>query len=479
MQSISSVQDQANVHSSNALPEVMWWSLGADSRSSRSTAPGSDSEGRWAFIALVAFTLILLLAPQNWFPLLAKLRIAFVAGGAAIACLLWDRWRHRKALGLTREILICWAIAAWALSTLPLSYWPGGSFSVLTDLYLKALVIFFLLANVVTTAQRLRLIAITLVLCTLPIAVTALKNYLKGNFIAGTGASLGRVLGYENAIGGNPNDVALMLNLTIPLGVAIFLSKPRPTLAFLCVLVIAFDVLGVILTMSRGGFLGLATTFVAYSIKLVRRPGSDRRWAVAALGIALLSLPLLPSGYVERIATITNMDADPTGSAQERWQGTVEAARFVMDHPIIGAGMGMDTLALNEAGGPRWHQVHNVYLEYAVDLGLPGLTLFLVLLYTVFKAARSSRRRAASRPELRDLFLLDEAVEVSLIVFAVAGLFHPVAYNFFFYYFAGLALAARSATDTAIRVKVDEALSDNGVLRSRGERPWFAAREFA
>lgn len=471
MHSTNAVQDRINGHSPLG---VKWWSQRTDSESTRVTESGP--EGRTAFFCFVALTMIMFLAPQYWFPLLEKLRIALVAGGAAIACLLWERWSHRKPLCINREILISWAIAAWAFLTLPLSYWPGGSVNVLTDLYLKALVIFFLLANLVTTAQRLRLIAITLVLCTLPLAVTVLKNYRTGNFIAGTDPSFGRVLGYENAIGANPNDLALVLNLIIPLSIATLLSKPRPAFAFLCVLVIGFDALGVILTLSRGGFLGLTTIGLVYFGKLVRRPGSDRRAAIAALLIVVLLMPLLPSGYAQRIATIMDKESDPTGSSQARWQGNIAAVRYVMHHPIAGAGIGMGILALNEAGGPKWHEVHNVYLQYAVDLGLPGLILFLFLFFTVFRAARGSRLRAASVPALRDLFLLNEGVEVSLIVFAVVGLFHPVAYQFLFYYIAGLALGARSATNTAISASkaVDVAHHGTAAWYTRGGGYQFA-----
>ena len=48
---------------------------------------------------------------------------------------------------------------------------------------------------------------------------------------------------------------------------------------------------------------------------------------------------------------------------------------------------------------------------------------------------------------MRDLFLLAEGIQVSLFAFAIAALFHPVAYHFYFYYIAGLALAARAACD--------------------------------
>jgi O-antigen ligase len=409
-----------------------------------------DSEGRGAFVAVVVFTFILLLAPQAWIPALAPLRIAFLAAGTAAAFLLWDRWkRGGPLLNANREVMVAAALPAWALLTLPLSYWPSGSMTVLSDLYLKALAIFWLLANVVTTAQRLRLVATSLILCTIPLAATALKNFIAGKFLA-PGDAVERIIGYQNALGTNPNDLALILNLVMPLGIAIFLSTARPFVRVLCLVVIAFDVLGVILTFSRAGFLGLATIGLVYFAKLVRRPGSDRSWAFALLLVAMLFLSLMPANYVHRVATLTDIETDPTGSAQARWRDNVAAIQFVIKHPIIGAGIGMDVLALNEVRGPRWSQVHNVYFQYAVDLGLPGLILFLILLCGVFGAARSSRRRTASMPALRNLFLLNEGLEVSLIVFAVAGLFHPAAYHFYFYYIAGLALAAQCATDSAI-----------------------------
>jgi len=170
------------------------------------------------------------------------------------------------------------------------------------------------------------------------------------------------------------------------------------------------------------------------------------RKAVSMLLVALFSLPLIPSNYVERISTVTSVDSDPTGSSQARWRDIIAAGQFISQHPIIGAGLGMDVLALNQVRGAKWVQVHNVYLEYAVDLGIPGATLFLLLLYGVFKGVRASRKRLAQMPEHRDLFLLVEALETSLIVFAISGFFYPIAYDLFFYYIGGLALGARAVT---------------------------------
>jgi len=164
-----------------------------------------------------------------------------------------------------------------------------------------------------------------------------------------------------------------------------------------------------------------------------------------ALGIvvllAIVALPFLPGSYLDHMGTITDMRSDRTGSSQARWEGMVAATGLALEHPFLGVGAGMNILALNETRGPLWKAVHNVYLEYAADLGLPGLALFLALFWSCFSRARRTQRAAAGRPGLEDLFHYGVAVEVSLAAFAVAGMFHPVGYHFHFYIIAGLAVA--------------------------------------
>jgi O-antigen ligase len=431
--------------------ESMWWARDSPAASSSSAESRNKAEGPIPFVALIAFTCILLLSPQNWFPALRPLRIAFLAAGLAAASLLWERWRERKALGLTREILICFALLAWSFMTLPLSFWPGGSVATLTDVYIKAVIVFWLLANVIATERRLRLVTAVLMACSVPLAATALNNFVNGSFIRDVDV-VARITGYDGALTSNPNDLALMLNLLLPLSIAIFLSARRKLVRPLCVVVIVINVIAIIVTFSRAGFLCLATISAVYFLRIIRRRGADRAWAFTIFFGAVLALPLLPSNYVERLATVTSIESDPTGSAQARWRDTVAAARFVIGHPIIGAGLGMDVLALNQVRGMDWVQVHNVYLEYAVDLGVPGATLFLLLFYGVFKGARSSRKRLAHVPAHHDLFLLVQALETSLIVFAISGFFYPVAYHLFFYYIGGLALGARAVTQQTLSI---------------------------
>ena len=103
----------------------------------------------------------------------------------------------------------------------------------------------------------------------------------------------------------------------------------------------------------------------------------------------------------------------------------------------------MNGLALNELRGQTWRMVHNAYLEYAVDLGLPGLILFLLLLGGCLRAAWQARRLADQGAFPAEFAAFSDGIRACLIAFSVAAMFHPVSYHFYFYYPAALAVAAR------------------------------------
>jgi O-antigen ligase len=270
------------------------------------------------------------------------------------------------------------------------------------------------------------------------------RNFISGDFIdAGPQKEIQRIVGYQAPLTANPNDLALMLNLILPLSVALLWIHRRPLARAVLLGGIALDVVAVVATFSRTGFLTLATLLAGYLWKLRRR--AERVWAFCALGVGLFCLLLfLPAGYFSHLGTIANVSGDPTGSAQARLHDMIAAAKWAIANPLFGAGLGMNVLALNEARGATWRHVHNVYLEHAADLGLPGLMLFLLLFAGCMASVGRVQRRLQVISATPDLFHLAEGIQLSLTGFAVAAFFHPVAYNFYFYYLGGLALAVRN-----------------------------------
>lgn len=404
-------------------------------------ASPSDQE-RVAFGALVAFTIILLVSPQAWFPAIKSLRIALLAAVVAIAAHLAGRALGRTvALPVRREMVLALVFVLWATLTIPLSIWPGGSLAQLTDHLIKAVIFFWLIGTLVTTPARLTLFMRMLSLCSIPLALTALNNYRSGVFVTLETSAVQRIAGYVGGSGlaGNPNDLALMLNLLLPITGALFVISRSTVARIVAGLAMLLSVAAIIATFSRAGFITLAVICLLTTMAMVRRGA-----IVTVLGLVFITsvtVAVVPRQYFDRLATITNIEQDPTGSAQGRWNDWVLAVGHIKRNPMTGAGLGQDLLALNAARGHEtWRSVHNAYLQAAVDLGLPGLALLLALLAASFHNARRVRR-AAARAGQNDLAVMAEGVTISLAAFTVAAFFHPIAYQFYFFCLAGLAVA--------------------------------------
>ena len=442
-----------------------WWRPEAPATAGAVAAPpGRIVAGNTAaFAALVAFTTILLVSPQAWFPAIKSLRVALVAATVAIAAHFAGRmFGQVRALPVRREMAIALALVLWAAITIPLSIWAGGSWAQLTDHLVKAVIFFWLIGTVVTTWRRLERFTWVLALCSIPLAVTALANYQSGVFITHASSSVQRIAGYVGGAGlaGNPNDLALMLNLLMPLTGALFVISKRPWLRLIALGALMLSVAAVVVTFSRAGFITLAVIGVAAFAAMLRRGALGA--AVVMVFLVLGAFVLTPEKYFNRLATIANIEADTTGSAQGRWDDYFVSLEYIRTHPLTGAGLGQDLLALNETRGrSTWRSVHNAFLQAAVDLGLPGLALLLALLLASFANARRVRRQAARQAGLRDLGVLASGVHLSLLAFTVAAFFHPIAYQFYFFCLAGLAVALVNA----YRAEVEPGVPNARTLR--------------
>ncbi len=439
-------------------PALEWWRHAPPAVPRGSTGPVARPDtkaGRNGYYALLVFTVVLIAAPQEFFPPLQPLRLGLVAAIVAMIAYVVNVAAGRARVPVAgREVRIVLLLVAWAVVMVPLSYWPNGSLTVLTELYLKAVAVFILLAGAIDSRRRLVGIVWTLALCALPIAVTALRHYQAGVFLPN---APGRIAGYgTSGLAGNPNDLALLLNLILPFLVVLVATAASWWGRGLALMIAVLAVGAVMVTFSRSGFITLAVIGLLYLWQAAQR-GRAGLAAMVVVG-ALAALLLAPAGYGDRLSTVGNIETDRTGSAQNRWRDTVVAAGFVLEHPVIGAGVGMDYLALNDRRGAMWLSVHNAYLNYAVDLGLPGLALFLWLFLGCVRAAHRVERAGRTGGADDVLGRLAGAARISLIAFAVAAFFYPVAYNAYFYYIAGLALAVRqAAASEAPRQDLDEA----------------------
>jgi O-antigen ligase len=198
---------------------------------------------------------------------------------------------------------------------------------------------------------------------------------------------------------------------------------------------------GVITSFSRAGFLTLAAMGVVLLIERVRR--RDVVSVVGLLGLVACAIVISPAGYGNRIYSIIDFDADPTGSARGRYEGNFIGLELIAERPLLGYGLGMNGLAFVDRGN-GWTGLHNAFLQVGADLGVPALIVFMLMVWKLFRGVSMVGKQLRTGPGNRELASLTTGVRLALIAFTVGAFFHPAAYHFYFFYTAGLAVAVQT-----------------------------------
>ena len=322
-----------------------------------------------------------------------------------------------------------------------------------TEVFSKIMLIFAVLVTTVTTRRRLEATINIIVIGTSYIAIRAVIDYARGvNLVEG-----GRVTGAVGGLFGNPNDMALNMVAFLPLAIVVALGVGGRVMRALALLGVPAIALAIIFSKSRGGTVGLAAMLLIFLYQLRRvRPG------VAALVVvaSLAAVPLLPQSFTDRMASIVDPDADPTGSREARKRALREAYQTYLEHPLVGVGAGQFENYRPDEREEAWRETHNAVLQVAAELGSVGLFVFAFIVGSGFAAAvvagsrlrhagarlRRIRARATAGGNATTLELFAAALVASLVGWLVASMFASVAYYWTLYLLLGLAIALRNIT---------------------------------
>lgn len=414
-------------------------------------SPAARKADAAGYGALCVFTAVLLVRPQDQIPGLGALHLAEVAGLAGIIPMFWQRVaRGQPPVPLTSEVMALLAFGAAIIVTAPFSIWPGGALSVFTDAYVKAVIIYILMINTLTTAERLERFTWLMLTCIGYVAVRGAANYaMDVNLVED-----GRLAGPVGGIFGNPNDLALNMVTFLPLALVTALSTWPSRGRRLTAAAIALPMMAaIVFTKSRGGAIGFLATIVALVV-VGRSVGA--RIAITATLCALCVLPFAPASFWHRMSSITDAQQDReefTGSRDSRQRLMEESLQVFEERPLTGVGAGQFKNYNPPGRQETWHETHNVVLQVAAETGVFGLAAFIALIVCAWRAASRTRhwlRRTADNsaahitPRERR-FLNDHAVATTaaLAGWLACAMFASVAYNWTLYYLLGLIIAAR------------------------------------
>lgn len=318
-------------------------------------------------------------------------------------------WLIEVAAGLSQErvrlvpkVTVPFA-ALLALAALSALWAPRPLFA-LFDVWqmAKVLLLFLYLVNKVRDRESLRFVVGVLLV---GVAVQGVIVLLQNT----TGLSMG-ILGQETRAElfraeaemslvrrpggtvGHANTLGRYFVLLLPTGFFLILRSPQKRYLYLTTT--GLGLLGMILTLSRSAWVGLAfATAVAFVAE--RRWGKGRilpRRGGIALAVLLVAFVVAFGPKVYR-----RMVSPDFGATMSRLTTAKVALNVIHDHPLLGVGMNNYREVLDAYFDPsdpftRVAPVHNLYLLFAAELGLMGLLIFIWLMLSVLRVMRLGLR---------------------------------------------------------------------------------------
>lgn len=387
-----------------------------------------------SYLGLLLFTIIVYFRPQEYYPSLAAVPVAFIAAVITLAAFIPTQLALEGNLtSRPREVNLLLLLCLAALLSVPLAISPVDALNTFWEPFLKAVIVFIVIINVVRTERRLKgmfylAIAVTCFLC-----IGALNDYRLGNFT---------VEGYRirgNISGGmfeGTNELGIHLVTMLPLMLALGLGA-RNVFGKLFYWVVGLLALAtIVITFSRGGFIGLVSVVTILGWKLARRKRAPVVLSIV-LGILLFAI-LTPGSYWIRVLSIVDPSLDAFGSSPVRSELLAQSFMVALRHPLFGIGMGNFTQV-----SIRSLVSHNSYTQVGAELGLAAL-----LLYAMFMTAPITRLRQIERETLFSqngsrYYFLAVGLQASLGGYMVSSFFASVPYYWFIYYLVGYAVCFR------------------------------------
>jgi hypothetical protein len=399
-----------------------------------------------AYAGLILFTVLLYARPNDLLPIGTFPIVKIMTIGTLVAFFV-----ERLLLGgplsvMPRPFKYLLAMAGCVVLSIPVGLDPSNSFNAFTDVFLKTLLVFLLTINVVTSFRRLRLMMEVTVLSGAFVAVITLFDFIQGkNLVEGY-----RATGAVGGIFGNPNDLALAMNVLLPLAIGLVLSRPNPFTKLMYGGCAALLAVTSVVTYSRAGFMTMVVAGVFLLVKVARR--SPAAWAVGALAAAVIVVS--SPGRVFTLFEGSGSTESAAGSALARWELVKRSIAVAGANPVRWMfGVGIDnfgTVSIHDQAN------HNAFLQVFNEVGLPAMICYSLFLFSVFRIMGVMSKRYRKAQGHRQVWLTMITIQTSLIAYAVGSVFASVAFLWYVYYPAAFAVCLQEILARSERLPARE-----------------------
>jgi probable O-glycosylation ligase (exosortase A-associated) len=215
------------------------------------------------------------------------------------------------------------------------------------------------------------------------------------------------------------NDFAMLLVMTLPFYWHLMRYSKNGFLKLLNLALLPLAAHAIMVTFSRGGFLGM----VAIVLTIVFR---ERRKALGAILIALgvgFFVILAGDSYRHRIGSIDDYQEERSASGRlEAWEVGV---RMTVQNPVFGVGLQRFTDAFPHYSKWDPRVAHNSWVQLMAECGLIALSCYGGLVALTVLSLRRIRKRIAALPAESALLTstLVSILEAALVGYLVCGFF--------------------------------------------------------
>lgn len=375
------------------------------------------------------------------FPVLGTIRFDLLLV-CVLAVLAFSQTKVRSyPFSQTDKVLI--VLIAYAVLTMPFVEWPGSVIKSGIPNLTRAVVFYYFTVAFIKTEPDLRKFVFVFLACQLfriyePLYLHITEGYW-GNTASMAGwESLERLSGAPYDIV-NANGLAFIVCTVLPFLYFLSGRSAIRRVAIYGLMLLAIYALS--LTGSRSGMIGLAVIVLGIVIKSKQRLLLS---TVLLIG-AVTGFSLMSADMQDRYLSIVGKGEKNAATSQERWEGMEEQIKVAMRRPIFGYGLGTsaEANAHYTENGPyagREMPAHNLYVELAQELGVPGLIIFLFLIKSIVNGFAKSRAVLRDRETGAFLPGLIDAMQIWLAMNFVFSFASYGLSSYEWYLFAGLSV---------------------------------------
>jgi hypothetical protein len=394
--------------------------------------------GAKADLALLSAGLYCLVAVshiQVLLPFLKPLRLGITAIALSVGLMLLDGSRARRIEWLgDRTSLGTFLLLGWMIATIPVALASGVAYKAVTENFIKVALFYSVMVLAVRFFKDIERLALVFAAGGAAYCLSVMfTSTMAGARVAQVNSSY------------DPNDFAAYVASCIPIAIY-FVGTKRSWIVRLGALGgIAILMYGLVLSGSRGGMVALtfAMGFILFSFDATRMP---TKIGIAAVGLVTV-LSVANEEWYARMATLFNADDDYNVTAEVgRTQTWKRGLGYFASRPMTGVGAEnfpvaeglLNPLVQREryGFGVQRNAAHNSYVQVLTELGIPGILLFLTMIYGAFRALGQGISLRVDRTERS----LGQALRASLVAMLVAAFFLSHAYSAMLYACFALAI---------------------------------------